>query len=279
MEKETRNGSTDQGAEMSYDLLPALKKGETVTLRDDLLDFQLLLETAKLSRRKGIPFRIVDSGSLDILRIEWLASEGAVVYSSDQAMRKTEDLERLGKSCKKAGAFLAYFQHKAFGPDTEAISAEFQKLMKLGAEGIHLFLSNKEEKRDWRPLCDLADRCRSRGSRLVYYHHGPIEEAMNELARNGGWIHIEDNSLNGEDSSSMLLAVIASARSAEANVVLHTSEKADFYLLKDVLEAGAFLLFRSPLLDFRSPLKPLEEKASQKKLDAMAFYMYETFFF
>jgi len=149
----------------------------------------------------------------------------------------------------------------------------------LGAEGIYIYLSNREEKRDWKQLFDLADCCRRGGSWLVYYHHRELEGAMVELARNGAWIHLTDSSLKKEEDHSLLFEIINTAVASGAKLVLHTYGEMDYYLARDVLKAGACLLFKDSLLDYRSPLKPLEEKASKIKLDARAFYLYAAFFF
>ncbi|MBN1222213.1 MAG: hypothetical protein JXB23_03120 [Candidatus Aminicenantes bacterium] len=279
MEKDAKNNAKDQEAEISFAFLSSFKKGEDVTIRDDLYDFQLLLDAAKLTRSKGIPFRLVDSGTLDFLRLEWLAREGTFIYSSDQSPRKIEELERIGKSCKRGRSFLAYFQNGPLGSESEDHSSGFQGMLRLGDEGIYIFLSNRDEKREWKQLFDLADRCRRGGSWLVYYHHGELVGDLVELAGNGAWIHVAGSSLiNGEDPS-LLFEIIKSAVTSDANLVFHAIEEMGFYLVNDILKAGAFLLFQSTLLDYRSPLKPLEEKASGKKLDMRAFYLYETFFF
>ena len=50
--------------------LSSIRKGQDITVRDDLFDFQLLLDSVQHSRRKGIPLRIVDSGTLDTIQLE-----------------------------------------------------------------------------------------------------------------------------------------------------------------------------------------------------------------
>jgi len=278
MEKEAMDDWDDQ--EASHAFLSSLKKGDEVAVRDDLYDFQLLLDAVKLTRRKGIPFRLIDSGTLDILRLEWLANEGAAVYSSDPAPRSLQELERVGKACKRGGAFLSYFHNASLASKNGMTAIDLSGLMSLAAEGVYIFISSKEEKRDLGQLCALADRCRRGRSWLVYYHHGRLEGNLVELARNGAWIHIADSGLGGDAAEhTLLLDVTGAALASEANLVLHLNAEMEFYQLNDIQKAGAFLLFHSPLLDYRSPLKPLKEKASNQKLDPKAFYLYSKFFF
>jgi hypothetical protein len=81
------------------------------------------------------------------------------------------------------------------------------------------------------------------------------------------------------DEHSLLLEIIRSARSAGTNCVIHFEKESDYYPLKDIQEAGAVMLFKSKLIDYRSPLKPLQDKAAHPNLDPRAYYLYSTFFF
>jgi hypothetical protein len=275
-EKKNQEGST---AANSFSFLSSIRKGQDITVRDDLLDFQLLLDAVKLSRRKGIPFRIVDSGSRDVIQLEWLAAEGAIIYTSDDAERELDTLQQINKACKRGNSFLACLQNGPLKLDSESAAGEWEDLMALGAEGTYIFLSNRENKRDVTQLGILADQCLRGGSWLVYYHHGELEAALVELARNGAWIHVGDSCLKGADEHSLLLEVIRAAHSAGTNCVFHLERELEYYPLKDIQKAGAIMLFKSKLIDYRSPLKSLQEQASHPKLDARAYYLYSTFFF
>jgi hypothetical protein len=100
-----------------------------------------------------------------------------------------------------------------------------------------------------------------------------------ELARNGAWIHVEDSCLKGADEYGLLLDVFRAAHSGGTNCVLHLERELEYYPLKDIQKAEAIILFKSKLIDYRSPLKFLQEQASHPKLDARAYYLYSTFFF
>jgi hypothetical protein len=279
MEQEENKSQESEDAAKSFSFLSSIRKGQDITVRDDLLDFQLLLDAVKLSRRKGIPFRIVDSGARDVIQLEWLAAEGAIVYTSDDAERELDALRQIDKACKRGNSFLAYLQKGPLKQESESAAGAWEELMALGAEGTYIFLSNRENKRDVTQLGILADRCMRGGSWLVCYHHGELETALVELARNGAWIHVEDSCLKEADEYGLLLEIIRAAHSAGTNCVFHLERELEYYPLKDIQKAGAILLFKSKLIDYRSPLKPLQELASQPKLDARAYYLYSTFFF
>ena len=95
-----------------------------------------------------------------------------------------------------------------------------------------------------------------------------------ELGRNGAWIHIADQSLVGEESQSLIRDIVVCAHSAGSNLVLHWDDGAKFSLLDDIVKAGAMVLFKSPLFDFKSPLKVLERRIRRKRLDFRAYYLH-----
>jgi len=279
MEHEEKTIPENANAEKAFSFLSSIGKGQDITVRDDLYDFQLLFDVVKRAYRKGIPFRIVDSGSLDVIQLEWLAAEGAIVYTSDDASRELDDLRLINKACQQRNSFLAYLHKGPLHQEAESAIGDLEYMMGLAAEGAYIFLSNKENKRDLTQLGLLADHCRRGGSWLVYYHHGDLSSDLMELARNGAWIHLEDSCLKEADDLRLLLDLIGEARSAGTKCVFHLERELEYYPLKDIQKGGAVLLFKAKLIDYRSPLKPLQEKASLPKLDARAYYLYSLFFF
>jgi len=266
-------------AAKSFAFLASVQKRQDITVRDDLFDFQLLLDAVKLCRRKGIPVRIVDSGSRDVGQLEWLASEGAMVYTSDDAQRDPEGLLGINKASKQGKSFLAYLHNGPLTPETQSAESDWETLMALGIEGVYVFMSHRENKRDVTQLTSLADDCRRGGSWLVCYHHGDLDSELLELARSGAWIHVRDRCLKEVDEHRLFLDLICTARSAGGNCVLHLERALAYYSLKDILDTGSIVLFKSALIDYRSPLKPLQMRASQMKIDARAYYLYGSFFF
>lgn len=262
-----------------YQLLSLATEGKDITVRDDQYDFSWLLDAIKHCRKRSFRFRLIDSGQLKCSELEWLVQAGADLYTSDEARPNVSELRFLSRVCKRGKAIIAYFHHGSLEEESgdKASSASFSDLKDLGASGFYLHLSNKEEKRAFSHLNLLASICHQAGSWLVYYHHGPLEPYLDELGVNGAWIHLSDKSLKQSENNSFLLDIIKSARSAGANLILHLEKGLDFSFLRDIVKAGAFILFEFSLFDFKSPFLILEKETKRKKLDFRAFYLYPHF--
>jgi hypothetical protein len=258
-----------------FQLLASVTQDPILTVRDDLYDFSSLLDAVKLRRKQRLNtrFRLVDSGALSLAQVEWLASEGADVYTSDEVGKKKQELESIQNACKKGQTLLAYLFSSTFeiGEDT---SVDLSELKDLGASGVYIYISDKDQKRELSELILIADLCHRGQGRLVYYHHRELDPALFELARAGAWIHISDQSIEKPDDVTLLTDVIQAARRTGSNVCLHVEAGAESLVLEDLQEAGALLVFKSALIDYRSPLKALEEKARKQKLDHKAYYLY-----
>jgi hypothetical protein len=72
----------------------------------------------------------------------------------------------------------------------------------------------------------------------------------------------------------MIRDIVLSAQSAGSNLVLHWDNGNQFSLLDDTVKAGAVVLFKSPLFDYKSPLKDLEKGIRRKRLDFRAYYLH-----
>jgi len=261
--------------EKAFALLSSVKQDPILTVRDDLYDFSLLLDAVKLRRkqRMNYRFRLVDSGALSLAQVEWLAAEGADVYTNDEVGKNVQELERIQYACKKGHTLLAYLHNAALEGDEES-SLDLSGLKSLGASGVHIYLSNKDHERKLSDLILLADLCQRGQSRLVYYHHKDIKPDLFELGRAGVWIHISDKSIKDQDEVAVLTDVVHAARNSGSNVCLHVERGTESVILEDLQKAGAFLIFKSALIDYRSPLRSLEEKAREQKLDTSAYYLY-----
>jgi hypothetical protein len=220
---------------------------------------------------------LIDSGQLDRFQLKELAAAGADLYTSDEARQDVQELEFISKAYKKGRGLIAYFHYGALEGAEESDFLSFSDLMDLGRSGVYLHLSNKEKERDLSKLNQLAYSCRRGQSWLVYYHHGSLESPLMELGGNGSWIHVSDRSIQGTEDNELLLDVIKSARSAGTNLVFYVETGLDVFLLKEIIRAGAVVLFKSSLIDYRSPFKPLEKEARKKKLDFRAYYLYTIF--
>jgi len=195
MQKESRKEREKEQIARSYEILSRVKINKCVYVRDDQYEFPLLLDSARTSRKKGHRFGLIDSGKLDCVQLEWLAQEGADLYTSDETRPKAAELIVLNKACKKGAAIMAYFHHR----DLETAESEnlisFFALKEMGRSGIFIHLSNKEKKRENSFLSELASYCRRGGSWLIYYHHRELFPQLEDLAGNGAWIHVSDRSL------------------------------------------------------------------------------------
>lgn len=277
MENKNDKRALVESGKRIQELLSSAARGEDITVRDDLYDFPSLLDAARICRRRISRFRLIDSGKLDRFQLEWLAEAGADIYSSDEARTDLLDLELVNTSCRRGGAVLAYFHHAPFEPEGDSPPLAFFSLLEMGRNGMYLHLTNREKERDFSQLGELAFACRRGKSWLVYYHHGALEGSLEELARNGVWLHATEKVFSQAEDRALVLDRLKEAMSAGLRLALHVEKGLEYSLLCDIIKAGAFVLFRSSLFDYRSPFKALEKKAKQKKLDFRSYYLYPDF--
>ncbi len=277
MEDESIKDKKVELPKKAYELLSWAEKGGDVTVRDDQHEFSCLLDSVKICRQSGCRFRLIDSGKFDRFQLEWLAEAGADLYTSDEARAEASELELVNRACKKGGAIVAYFHHRPLESEEESSSVSFSNLKDMGRSGIYLYLSNRERKREISQLNELAYACRKGGSWLVYYLHGSLKSPLEDLAKNGAWIHISDQSFEALEDPTLVLDKVRSTISAGARLILHVEKGLDFSLLCDVIKTGVYVLFKSSLFDYKSPFRTLERKARKRKLDFRAYYLYPTF--
>lgn len=270
-EKQEERDSVSPGE--ALELFSLLKKKQNITVRDDQYDFFALLDAVQRFQDRRFRFRLIDTGKFDPYQLEWIVGQGADLYTSDNIRSRVHDLELISDAARRGGAFLSYLISGRW-EDEGGVNLTFSDLMNVGACGAYLHLSNRQESRDIHKIAQLAYICAQNGSWLVYYHHGPPEKSFLELAQNGAWIHLTGQSLQEEESQAVFRDIVLSARSAGSNVVLHWDGGENFVLLNDVVEAGAIILFKSPLFDYKSPLKTLEKGIRRKRLDFRAYYLH-----
>ena len=107
-----------------------------------------------------------------------------------------------------------------------------------------------------------------------YYHHGMLELSLNELARNGAWIHASEQIFREAEDQTLILDKVKSAVSAGLRFVLHVEKGLEVSLLHDVMNSSAFILFAASLFENKSPLRMLAKKARKRKLNSRAYYLY-----
>jgi len=259
---------------MTSDFIPA--EGDLV-LRDDQADVNAIYDEARRRRERGNRLRLIDSGRATTLELERLCLAGVDVFTSDKAGRALADWIILAKSAEKGGGSVAHFQHGPFVSSPPAGGPSLEDLKEAARLGIRIYLSDKTEKRKAEDIIALAEAARDGGRRLGFYHHGPEERWLSELARRSAWIHVSPDLSAASAPSPLLLEVAAEAAARGAGLVVHVEQAASETALEDLREAGAYLLFRTPPSDYRSPLRPLEEKAARRLPDPTASYIYSEF--
>ncbi|KPJ69911.1 hypothetical protein AMJ44_01795 [candidate division WOR-1 bacterium DG_54_3] len=278
MKKEPEEEKNSKFPEKGYELISWARRGKDITFRDDQFHFPWLMDIVKSCQKRRCRFRLIDSGKLETFEVELLGKAGADIYTSDEARPSDSEIELINKACRKSGTIVADFHRGPLEeekPEEDSGSMAFSGLERLGERGVYLHLTNKERERNFLHLGDLANACLRGGSWLVYYHHGPLEQSLGELA--GAWIHISDDSLKESQEKDLLMEIIKAGSAKGANFMLHLGAEWRAYELQGVIKAGAVPLFKSALRDYRSPLKPLEKEAGRRKLDFRSYYLYPYF--
>jgi hypothetical protein len=267
----------DSSRSKVFELLSQAKKGGWITVRDDQLEFPALLDAARICRRRGGRFRLVDSGKFGLFDLEWLAEAGADIYTSDEARSDETELDLLAKACARGGGIVAFLQHGALTGDLESGVSSLEFLQDLGRCGVDLHLTNRESERESGPLASLAYACRRAGSFFVYYHHGRPTAGLEDVAGNGAWIHLSDQSIGPQKDGQLLSEIVRQAEAAGAGLILHVEKGLELGILRELFKSGAYVLFKTPPSDFRSLLRALETEARKRAPDFRTYYLYSAF--
>ena len=193
-EKEKSSVSLDQG----FELLDAAGLGQDITVRDDQYDKDWISDAAEMCRKKGYRFRLIDTGRFEKTELMWLIGSGLELYTDDRARKEFNEIEELTLECLKKNTFLAYFHTGEFDKGEETESSAFSGLQRVARCGAHIYLSNGEVKREASHIQELSVSCKDGNTRLVYYHHGPLDPVFIEAGNNGVWIHISEKSIEKE---------------------------------------------------------------------------------
>ncbi len=248
-----------------------------VIVRDDQFDFYPLLDYVKDCRKSGRRLKFIDSGRLAPVELEELAKAGADLYTSDLARQDSREFILAKEAAEKSGAVIAYFHHGSFVFDEKEKAISFASLKEMGRSGIDLYISNGRLKREFPALEELAYASAKNDGRFVVYHHGGLDPALEDLIRQGAWVHMSGRSLRREDDVVLLCDSVRTARKHKANIVLHIDSPLDIAWLEDIFAAGAFVLFQTPPSDYRSPQRPFELRAKRQKLDFRTYYLFPAF--
>lgn len=263
-------------SERLYELLSESEKGADVTARDDQYDLSAFLDAARVSRKRGGRFRLVDTGKFSLFQLEWLAKAGADIYTSDEARPSQVEISLLSTTCRQSMAIVAYVHHGELMMNGRGEPTSLAFLMDICRNGAYFHISNRVRKRDFQTLRELAYACGKAGTRLVYYHHGHLDVGMDELIGQNAWVHITDESLRPAGDAAHLLEMIRQRRGTKVNLVLHIEEGLELEILRDYLQAGVHILFKTPPSDYKSAFRRIERLARKRKLDWRAYYLYTT---
>ena len=263
--------------ERTSDLLSRAQKGLEITTRDDQHDGPVFLDAARVARRNGGRLRLVDTGRFSAFELEWLTEAGVDLYTSDETRPKRAELGLLAKACARGDAVIAYFHHGILTADSDVVPTSLGFLAEAGRSGVDIHLSSRERARDLAGLAEIAHSCRRAGSRLVYYHHGALDAGLGDLARSGGWIHISDLNPPAGEQGALLADIAAEAAASGSGLVIHLEKGLTVETLRDFLDAGAFVLFKTPPADRLSSFRALERRARKRTLDRRACYLYPDF--
>lgn len=264
-----------QKAEGNFELLSLAASGQEITVRDDQYEFDWILDAVRLSRPKRRRFRLIDTGVLDCPQMEWIAKAGADIYTSDEARKDAQELLIINNACKHGKGIMAYFYYGPLGQEQhEKQDDKFSQLQDLGGNGIYIHMTNKDTEPDFSQLIQLAESSRKGGSWLVYYHYGALSSSLMLLKKSGAWVHISSQVLKDEENRTFISELIQSERSAGSNLILHVKEELDRSIVREIMQAGAFVIFPPSRIGYESPYKDLEKKAARRRLDFRAYYLY-----
>jgi hypothetical protein len=239
-----------------------------MTLRDDRLDFAGFGDAASSCRRRRARLRLIDQGRFGGSELEWLAEAGIEIHTSDRIGRKAAEIILIRRAAERGNAFTALFQHGPIdGP-------RLGTLGELGRSGVDIHTSNAAAPHDFYALSELAWDCGTGRAYFAYQHHGPLDPGLETLAGRGAWIHLTNASLASPGDIALVAACSAAARSRRAKIILHVETPPDPAWLADLVEAGVFLLFKTPASDYRSPLRPYERGAARCRLDPRSYYLF-----
>lgn len=261
-----------------FELLTQAQLGKDLTVRDDQFVFSVVLDATKICRRRGGRFRLIDTGKLSLSELEWLGEAGADIYTCDEARARLEDLDFLRRACRRGKAVVAYFHYGEINEKKEnsVPTTSLPFLATLGQLGVYLHLSNQERERDLEGISRLASNFRKAGVWMVYYHHGPLDQRLGGLIREGAWLHLSDKSLSSEEDVRWLVETMAENSGEKPRLVLHLEQGLTLTQTLDLERTGAFLLFKTPPSDYRSAFYAIERSSKRRRLDFRSYYLYPT---
>lgn len=260
-----------------YELLDRVRMRQDLVIRDDQFDLTALLGASEYAERRGIPLSLLDTGRFALDEVESLARSGARILTTDEARPRAEDWEILQAACRRAGTRLAVFWNGPLPAADGSTPISRQALELLLEGGLDCHVSNRVRPRDPEALAALAAAAKKGKAFFVVYHVGPLAAELVETASRRAWIHFADAPIDGEPAAALAVTIARAAAGAGSRAAVHVERGLGLERLESLWEAGAALLFQTPPSDDRSLLRPIERKASRRKLPARAIWLSTAF--
>lgn len=274
--KAPKDKTTDAMSE-GFELLDKAGKGQDITVRDDQYGYEWIKDAAEICRKKRCCFRLMDTGRFEKIDLIWLIDSGLDLYTDDQTRKDFKELEELLMECKRHNSVLVYLQTGGFGKGEESESSVFSGLVTLARSGAHIYITNREGKTELEAINELANCCREGDTRLVYYHHGPVEPIFKKLGKQGLWIHITEKSIDSENLE-LLVDTCQSLDSNRGGLIVHLENPVEYDSVQKLIKARAYVLFLYAQFDYKSPFRELEKRVRKRKYDFRAYYLQHDFF-
>ncbi len=257
----------------TYELLDRIRTRRDLVIRDDQFDHRILLEAAQISRRRKYRLKLVDTGRFDAAEVEWLIREGVHLHTSDEVRPDAGILSGFLRMCRRVRSRLAFFLYGPItaGGDKEGFSVG--KLRALLEEGLDLHLTNRSGTRELPVLEEFAESSRRGKGALVYTHHGRPDPGLAGVASGGSWIHLSDRDIEEDEDIGIVLEMSAAAAAGGSRTTVHIEKGLPVGILEGLWDAGAVLLFKTQPSDAASLLRPVERKASRRRLPSRAIYL------
>jgi hypothetical protein len=260
-----------------YELLDRVRMRQDLVIRDDQFDLTALIGASEYADRRGIPLSLLDTGRFALDEVESLARSGARILTTDEARPRAEDWEILQAACRRAGTRLAVFWNGPLPAADGSTPISRQALELLLEGGLDFHVSNRVRPRDPEALAALAAAAKKGKAFFVVYHVGPLAAELVETASRRAWIHFADASIDGEPAAALAVSIARAASGAGSRAAVHVERGLGLERLESLWEAGAALLFQTPPSDDRSLLRPVERRASRRKLPPRAFWLSTAF--
>jgi len=260
-----------------YDLLDRVRMRRDLAIRDDQFDFAALLEAARYADRRGIRLSVLDTGRFGLDEVESLAKAGSRILTTDDARPRPGEWEILQEACRRAGTHLAVFWNGPLPAADGSTPISLQILEDLLRRGVDLHVSDRTRPRPPEALAALAGPAAKGKAFFVLYHVGPLAAGLVAPAASRAWLHFSDASIEDEAAAALAVEISRAASAAGSRAVVHIERGLEIELLEELWNAGAALLFQTPPSDDRSLLRPIERKASRRRLPARAFWLSTAF--